>query len=101
MTSTFRDKVQQLEQELAKCNKTIESCGGLSNVAIGSIAAPIVIFLALYFLSPGFVKVKNGKKDVRSFKKVIIWSFLISTVAWASIYGYSQYSNGGASAPVI
>lgn len=101
MTSTFRDKVQQLEQELARCNKTIESSGGLSNIAIGSIVAPIVIFLALYFLSPGFVKVKTGKKDVRSFKKVVVWTILISTIAWGSIYGYSQYSNGSVSAPVI
>jgi uncharacterized membrane protein len=100
--SSFREKVQQLEKELAKNAKSLEeavnpsSGAGMSWMTISAIATPIIAFLGLYLLSPGFVctgPVKNSKnkKSVRSTKRVFLYSLGISVLVWLSMYTYTSY----------
>lgn len=97
---SFREKIQQLEKELAKNAKSLEdtvapASSGMSWLTISAITAPIVVFLSLYLFSPKFVCLpasKNSKKSVRSTKRVFLFSLGVSILIWMSLYGYSQYS---------
>jgi len=91
--SDFRDKVKQLEQELAKAQTSIATSSCISGTIILAVAAPIVSFLALYLIKPWFVDEDGGKSE-RSLKKVIMWTVVLTLITWGCIYGYSVYTGG-------
>jgi hypothetical protein len=95
MSSTeFREKVKQLESELAKAQTSCAASSSISGTIILAVAAPIVAFLALYIIKPSFVEEEDNGKTERSLKKVLMWTVAITLVAWGCIYGYSVYTGG-------
>lgn len=90
----FRDKVKQLEAELAKAQNSINSESCISGATILVTVSPIVIALALYLIRPWFVEEKDGDKSERSLKKTVMWTVILTLVTWGCIYGYSAYTGG-------
>lgn len=98
--NAFRERVKQLEGEMQKLQETLNSDGSSSSLSVTmmiSCAVPIVVFLGLYSFSPSIVMEEDNGKPVRSTKKVLMWSTLITILIWGGIYGYNSYK-GGASA---
>jgi hypothetical protein len=93
-SSDFREKVKQLESELAKAQTSCAASSSISGTIILAVAAPIVAFLALYIIKPSFVEEEDNGKTERSLKKVLMWATAITLVVWGCIYGYSMYTGG-------
>jgi hypothetical protein len=87
----YRDKVRQLEAELKRVNMTADGETCMSKSILIAIAAPILIFIALYVVSPSFVNSKYDGKEERSIFKVIMYTVLLSMLVWGGIYGYNLY----------
>ena len=94
MSSGFRDKVAQLTAELDAAKKTLASENCTPTIVIIGAVVPIVVFLGLYFGSPGFVMVEEEGKEVRSLKKVFMWLVIITLTVWGGLFGYHMYSGG-------
>lgn len=95
--NAFRDRVRQLEtevQQLLNAPNADGSTSSMSMTMIAACAAPIVIFLGLYAFSPSIVMEEEDGKQVRSTKKVLMWSTLITAIIWGAIYGYNTYKGG-------
>lgn len=90
----FREKVKQLESELAKAQTSCAASSFISGTIILAVTAPIVVFLALYIIKPSFVEEEDNGKTKRSIKKVLMWTVAITMAAWGCIYGYSVYTSG-------
>lgn len=86
--ATFREKVASLEQQVKKFEG--EKC--IPTMAIAAAVIPLLIFLVLFFLQPGFVQRTEGNKSVRSVQKVFIYTLVISLIAWALMYCYSFFT---------
>ena len=85
--------MKQLEAELNKVDEKMsgkEKCFPTLMVVGGAI--PVVVFLALWFMSPSMVMVDEGGRKVRSKQKVFMWTVGITAVLWALLYGYKRYS---------
>ena len=82
------------EGYLKKLQEGIEKIGGkvtrkekcLPTMLIAGIAAPVLIWLVLYFVQPRFVSEKEGNKHVRSNTKVFYWTVLFTVLIWISMY---------------
>ena len=85
-TSTYRDKVQQLQGELHKAQDVLGSEKCLPTMAIAAAAAPLLLFLIIFFLSPSFVQRKEGSKYIRCLKKVFMWTIILTLMVWAGMY---------------
>lgn len=94
----FREKIKQLQQELSKCEKTLDSEGGISMMTICAAVIPVLLFIVFYFLQPSFVQEKESGKPVRSLKKIFIWTAALTIVVWIGMYIFTQTSmyQGGA-----
>lgn len=89
-SSEFAKKVSQLQEAIDGHTSqlaTKEKC--LPMVLMIAAAVPLVVFLVLYFLQPGFVKKKDGGKSVRSGTKVFLWTLFVTVVAWVALYLYT------------
>ena len=95
MADNFREKVQQLQAELEKAKAALssETCTPLTTII--AVVTPVVIFLALFFVTPSFVTVDDEGKPVRNIKKVFMWTVGLTLVVWAGLYGYTRYTSGG------
>jgi hypothetical protein len=92
----FRDKIKQLQDEITKLEANLSTEGWSTQAKILMVVAaitPVIIFLALYFGSPGFVTSKDkGKKVETSFTKVCMWTSIFTIIIWACLYGYTYTS---------
>lgn len=89
--SEFKEKIKQLQAELAKTEASLQSDTSMPMTWIIAAVIPVILFVALYFISPSFVKNKDSGKEVRSTGKVFAWTAIVTIVAWACIYGYTLY----------
>lgn len=89
--SEFKEKIKQLQEELSKTEASLQSDTSFSWSMIIAAVLPIVLFVALYFISPSFVKNKEGGKEVRSTGKVFAWTALVTIIIWACLYCYNLY----------
>lgn len=95
-TSSYRDKVNRLEQEINQISTSLLSPTSFSTSTIVAVVAPAIIFIALYYVSPKFVTEEDDGKQETSTKKVILWTAILTAVTWVCIYGYNTYnSNAG------
>jgi len=86
--------MSKYEEYLKTLQKGIEDVGGrvtrkeacLPTMLIAGIAAPILIWLILYFVQPGFVSEKEGSKKVRSKTKIFYWTVLFTVLIWIGMY---------------
>lgn len=83
MSTSFEDQLKSLQQSIA--NK--ERC--VPTLAIVGLIAPLIVFLALYFLQPSFVQSKDGDEYVRSTSKVFYWTLGLTVLLWISLYLFS------------
>ena len=93
MSSNFSKKVEELEEEISKCvGNTTTKCIPTS-VIIGAII-PFILALVFYFGQPWFVKKKEGDKDVRDPKKILMYVIILTIVCWLAMYWYLKgFSN--------
>ena len=70
-------------------NKIMKKEKCLPMMLIAGIIAPVIIWLALYFIQPNFVQTKEGDAHTRSNKKVFYWSALITVLIWVGMYLWS------------
>ena len=97
---------KQLQDKISELSHLVKTAKGKLDekekcipimLIVGAIV-PIVVWLALYFIQPAFVKVQEGSKQVRSNTKVFYWTVIITVVAWVAMYlwawcqGYDQIS---------
>lgn len=88
--NSYRDKIAALEREINDCTGGSYSTigwGCLPTSVIIGIVSPFVIWILLYFISPGFVKKQDNNGDVvRDTKKVFIWSIILTLILWVLLY---------------
>jgi ABC-type glucose/galactose transport system permease subunit len=91
MGDPFEEKYREMErvvdEVIRQNNPNVKSC--VPKLTIFAIAAPVLVFLLLYFFQPSIVKVKDGIKMVRSTKRVFLYTLGITLVIWALMYAYS------------
>lgn len=93
--STWEEKIAALEEQLSQCSNKVKKCDTpcmTPQIAI-CIAAPVLLFLALYFLRPSFVMRSDGGKPQRNTKKVFLYTLLFTAIVWAAVYGYSRLTS--------
>jgi len=93
-STDFHEKVEQLQEELSKAQTSLtaeKKCIPVNMIAAG--ATPFLICTVLFFLSPKFVKVRDGDKYNRSMKKVLTWTILLSILVWVCIYLFTYYKS--------
>lgn len=98
--NAFRDRVKQLENEVQQLLNSSNGTGSessMSTIMMISCAVPVVIFLGFYSFSPSIVMEEEDGKLVRSTKKLVLWTTLITAIIWGSIYGYNSYKGGASS----
>ena len=98
--NAFRDRVKQLEGEMHRLQKTLNNDGSESSLSFTtmiSCAVPVLVLLGLYSFSPSIVMEDDNGKQVRSTKKLLMWSTVITIVILGGIYGYNAYKGAGAS----
>ena len=102
--AAFEQKIKELQERIDSSSKRVskeerkEKCMPIV-LGIG-IVAPILIWLALYFLKPGFVRKKEegaGGKEVRDGKLVFWWSVLLTLLVWGALYLYTYFDGYGGS----
>ena len=90
-TREYRDKVARLKRELDLLEQSSgdapEKCIPTMYIAAG--IAPVLVFLILWFLSPGFVQKKEGEKYSRSTSKVFMWTLLSTAMLWIGMYVFT------------
>ena len=88
----FERKVNELSDQIKKLKGDVqEQC--VPRMMIFAIALPIVLWLTLFFLHPGFVSKKEGNKIVRDKTKIFQYTIGITVVGWVLMYMYSYYSS--------
>ena len=91
---SFSDKIAKLSAQTDALQKEImnkEKC--VPTLIIVGVATPIIWFIVLYMLQPGFVQVKEGDKYVRSNRRVVNWTLILTILVWISLYLYT-FCNG-------
>lgn len=85
----FGEKIEKIQRALdeAKSKNPRNKCVPMTTVI--SIAAPILIFIILYFLQPSFVQKLEDDEYSRSTPKVIGWTIFMSLIIWIGVYLYS------------
>jgi hypothetical protein len=96
-SSKFRDKIADLQREITKLEAKVNASDANPQTKILMIVAgvmPVIIFLALYYGSPGFVTSKHEKtkKTTTSLWKVGMWTSIFTLVVWLALYGYTYTS---------
>src|SRR5207253_10857425 len=95
MSKHYSDKVKQLSKALDDAGKDVvspsffENC--TSTVLIIAAIIPVIAFLIFYFSGFSFTQDKEGDKDVRSVKKVFIWTAVATLLGWAIIFAYKYF----------
>ena len=93
-SNKFQRAVAELQEQLDKCNVSVnkkDNC--FSSLVVIGVITPIILFLMLYFVQPGFVTSEQGGKRVRDKKKVFFWTIGVTLLVWASLYFYAYYNN--------
>lgn len=92
-TASYREKVQALQNELKRAESSLgpEKCIPMTSIA--AAVAPVLFFLALYFITPGFVRRSEGGKEVRDMKKVFMWTVILTLVSWGGMYLFTYYQS--------
>lgn len=88
-TTSYRDKIARLRGELGKAEELLGSEKCIPTISIAAAAAPVLIFLMLFFLSPSFVQRKEGTKYTRCLKRVFMWTVILSILVWTGMYLFS------------
>lgn len=98
-SAEYREKINQLQDELKKVQTTAEVGRPYSMTTIAACATPLLIFILLFIATPFFVKEKNeDDEDVRSVKKVFIYTLVFTLVVWGGLYYYQNvYTSSPAS----
>lgn len=79
------DSLNGLAADVLSGGSTKEKCFP-TLLAVG-IAAPIVVWLAFYFVKPSFVQKQEADGTyVRDNRKVVMYTFIVSLVVWACLY---------------
>ena len=98
-STLFGQKVNELSDLISSTSTKVSDKEGKSPmVIIGGLAVPLVIFGALFFAQPGFVKeaVAEGEDPASAKKsntKVFYWTVLFTVVIWILMYIY-MYCSG-------
>ena len=91
-SKSWEDKIAELETRLSECSKKVKCADApcMSPQVIICLVAPILIFLALYFLKPSFVQRSDGGKAQRNTKKVFLFTLLFTAIIWGLVYCYNR-----------
>ena len=87
MSSKYEELLKKLQEGIKNVGGKItskEKC--LPTMLIAGIAAPILIWLVLYFVQPRFVSEKEGNKHVLSKTKVFYWTVIFTILVWIAMY---------------
>lgn len=89
-----------IEERIEKLQEQINQTSGTSSnkkiplPLVVALIVPIVIFFALFFIQPGFVKKKQGSKYVRCGKKLFQWTLIFTVLIWVGLYLYMYCAYG-------
>lgn len=92
--------IEALEAATIEQKKELQDLtgGGWPNKCFNSIwlvviAIPIIVFVLLYWVEPGFVQRKEGNKYIRDEGRLWLWTFIISAILWVLVWLYA-YARG-------
>lgn len=92
-------RVSELENILIGAKNDItkkERC--FPTMLVVGVSAPVVIWLAFYFIKPSFVQKQEADGTYsRDNKKVLLYTFIVSLVIWACLYLWSYYQGNSGS----
>ena len=105
MSDDFDKRVHDLEEALANTETALrqegqmpkekEPAGGptcIPYVYIISAIVPLLTLAVLYFIKPKFV---TKKKTVIATKSLLMWTAIITGVAWIALFGANYYGAFG------
>lgn len=90
--SAFQNRVIELQTELDKLEGQLnKKAGCVPTLLIIGACIPVVVWFMLFFFQPGFVKKKEGSRQVRDNSKVFGWTIGITLFLWAGMYVFAYF----------
>lgn len=93
--ATLAERTNQLELAIqqAKAKLEVNPSACIPTSLIVAVIFPILLFLVLWWWSPGFVKTTVNGKSTRSTAKVFFWTVGITALVWLFMYMYARCDN--------
>ena len=83
-------RIEDLEKEFTPTSTPLLSRLGWCYLG-GLLGIPLLVFLVLFFLRPGFVLTRRKEAIVRDRKKLVRWTLVLTLAAYSGVYFYACY----------